>query len=114
LKTDLHRVEAVRDVVTIQQLQIALGSATKSLFLPGIDGLRRTSEGISAASSDLHEGENVSVAADQIDLAIDHLIIPRQDLVAVAAKKRGRHALTIFPDFRRGRQRRRRSALVSA
>jgi hypothetical protein len=114
LKTDLHRIEAPRDLVTIQQLQITLGRATEGFFLTGVDGFGGTAKGFSAASSDFHEGENVTVAADQIDLAVHHLIIPRQDLVAVAAKKRGRHALTIFPDLRRCRQRRRRNALVSA
>jgi len=114
LELDFHRVEAMDEIVTVEQFEIAVGGATKRFFLAGVDGISRSDDGVCGAGFDFDEDEHIAVTANQVDLAARGFVITGQDLVAVTSDEGGGDPLTIIPDLRRRQQLGRRSALVSA
>ena len=114
LQPHFDGVDAPGDVVPLEELEVILRGSAERFLLAGVDRLGGPAELITGAGADLDEDEHIAVAANKVDLAALGFSIARQDAVAVAAHERGGDALTIAPDLRRRRQRRHRSALVSA
>ena len=77
---------------------------TKGLLLGGIDRLRRTDEVAPGAGFNFDKNQNITVTADQVDLAPCRFVIAGEHPVTVAAHESARHALTVGADLRCGRQ----------
>ena len=110
----LHHVEAVGDVVAVEEVEIVLGGGIERRLLARIDGLGGRNDVDGAPRFDLDEDEVIAMTANEVDFAAGRFEIAGQYLVALAAQEGRRDALTIIPDLLGCRQRRRRSALVSA
>ena len=110
LEHDLDGVEAIIDVVALEEFQVTAGGVTEGFLLVGADGLDGATEVIAGAGADFDEDEGVLVATDQVDFAADDEVVFSEDFVAVASQKSRGNALTIVPDLLRCRQRRRRRA----
>ena len=114
LELDFHRIEAISDVLVVEEFEIAAGGLTKGLLLAGINRLSGTDNFDLTAGFHLDKNQDIAVTADQIDLALCRFVIAGEYPVTVTTHESARHTLAIGADLRCGRQPRRRRTFVSA